>query len=134
MSNQSKVENQDIRAVLEKFPSKTNEYDVLSGLFHPSKAALARLRTRLVDDPRGLSDVVTDPEFIEAFPEGIVTRKALSAVPVGFESNDPAAPYLKMVGLGCRKKLADTLLLDDDLIDLLTEIFRSARQLVRYFD
>lgn len=36
--------------------------------------------------------------------------------------------------LGCRKKLADTLLLDDDLIDLLIEIFRSARQLVRYFD
>ncbi len=55
-------------------------------------------------------------------------------MPEGFDSNDPAAPYLKMVGLGCRKDLPDALLLDDDVIDLLIEIFRSASQLVRYFD
>lgn len=105
-----------------------------AGLFHPSKAALARLRARLVDDPQGLKDVLSDPEFKTAFPDGIVTRKALSVVPEGFDSNDAAAPYLKMVGLGCRQDLPDALLLDDDVIDLLIEIFRSASQLVRYFD
>ena len=105
-----------------------------AALFHPSKAALARLRARLLDDLQGLNDVVTDPEFIEAFPEGIVTRKLLSTVPDGFESNSQAAPYLKMVGLGCRKDLPDGLLLDDDSIDLLIETFRSSSQLVRYFD
>ena len=70
-----------------------------AGLFQPSKAALARLRVRLVDDPQGLNDVLTDPEFIEAFPDGIVTRKALGTVPDGFDRNDPAAPYLKIVGI-----------------------------------
>ncbi len=105
-----------------------------AGLFQPSKAALARLRSRLVDDPQGLNDVVTEPEFVEAFPDGVVTRKALGAVPDGFNSNDPAAPYLKMVGFGCRKDLPDALLLNDDVIDLLIEIFRSASPLVRYFD
>ena len=104
-----------------------------AGLFQPSKAALARLRSRLVDDPQGLNDVVTEPEFVEAFPDGVVTRKALGAVPDGFNSNDPAAPYLKMVGFGCRKDLPDALLLNDDVIDLLIEIFRSASPLVRYF-
>jgi hypothetical protein len=64
----------------------------------------------------------------------VVTRKALGAVPEGFVSSDPAAPYLKMVGLGCRKDLPDALLLDDEVIDLLIEIFRPASQLVRYFD
>ena len=105
-----------------------------AGLFHPSKAALARLRSRLSDDPQGLNDVVAEAEFSEAFPDGIVTRKALVAVPNGFNSNNPAAPYLKMVGLGCSKDLPDALFLDDDVIDLLIEIFRSASALVRYFD
>ncbi len=105
-----------------------------AALFQPSKAALARLRTRLTDDPNGLKAILADPEFKRAFPDGVVTRKTLGAVPVGFANNDPAAPYLKMVGLGCRKDLPDALLLDDVVIDLLIEIFRTASQLVRYFD
>lgn len=105
-----------------------------AALFQPSKAALARLRNRLVDDPEGMKDILADPEFRKAFPDGIVTRKELGVVPEGFENSDPAAPYLKMVGLGCRQDLPDAILLDDEAIDLLVEIFRPARQLVRYFD
>jgi uncharacterized protein (TIGR02453 family) len=105
-----------------------------AGLFQPSKPALARLRTRLVDNPQGLTEILADPDFKATFPDGVVTRKALGAVPEGFSSSDPAAPYLKMVGLGCRKDLSDALLLDDDVMDQLIEIFRPASQLVRYFD
>ena len=105
-----------------------------AALFQPSKAALARLRKRLVDDPDGMKDILANPDFKTIFPDGVVTRKALGAVPDGFVNNDPAAPYLKMVGLGCRKDLLDALLLDDEVIDLLIEIFRAARPLVRYFD
>jgi uncharacterized protein (TIGR02453 family) len=105
-----------------------------AGLFHPSKAALASLRSRLVDDPQGINDLVADPEFKEVFPDGIVTRKALNTVPDGFDSNDPAAKYLKMVGVGCRKDLPDALLLEDDVIGQLISIFRSASPLVRYFE
>jgi len=39
-----------------------------------------------------------------------------------------------MVGLGCRKDLPDAILLNDDAIDLLIEIFRAASPLVRHFD
>ena len=105
-----------------------------AALFQPSKEALARLRNRLVDDPEGLNDILADPEFKKAFPDGVVARKTLRAVPDGFESSDPAAPYLKMVGLGCRQDLPDALLLDDEVINLLIEIFRPAGHLVRYFD
>ena len=105
-----------------------------AALFQPSKAALARLRARLVDDPQGLQEILSDPEFKTTCPDGVVTRKALSVVPEGFPSSDPAAPYLKMVGLGCRKDLPDALLLEDEVIDLLIVIFRAASQLVRYFD
>ncbi|WP_324754318.1 DUF2461 domain-containing protein [Roseovarius sp. Pro17] len=105
-----------------------------AALFQPSKEPLARLRQRLVDDPDGLKDILVDPEFKAAFPDGLVTRKALGTMPDGFESSDPAAPYLKMVGLGCRQDLPDALLLDDEVIDLLIDIFRAASQLVRYFD
>ena len=105
-----------------------------AALFQPSKEALARLRNRIVDDPEGLKDVLADPEFKATFPDGVVTRKELGAVPYGFENSDPAGLYLKMVGLGCRKDLPDALLLDDEVIDLLIEIFRPASQLVRYFD
>ncbi|WP_085801722.1 DUF2461 family protein [Roseovarius aestuarii] len=105
-----------------------------AALFQPSKAALSRLRTRLVDNPNGLKAILADPEFKKTFPDGVVTRKPLGAVPDDFVNSDPAAPYLKMVGLGCRKDLQDALLLDDDLIDVLIPIFRTAGQLVRYFD
>ena len=105
-----------------------------AGLFHPSKGALARVREHLVADPQGLVDVANDAEFKEMFPEGIVTRKALNAVPDGFDKTDPAAKYLKMVGLGCRKDLPDAMLLEDDVIGHLIEIFRSSSPLVRYFE
>jgi uncharacterized protein (TIGR02453 family) len=105
-----------------------------AGLFQPSKEVLARMRTRLVDDPEGLQDVLADPEFKTAFPDGIITRKALTELPDGFAKNNPAAPYLKMVGLGCSQDVADAVLLDDDAMDVLIEIFRPASQLVRYFD
>ncbi|WP_299892929.1 DUF2461 domain-containing protein [uncultured Ruegeria sp.] len=105
-----------------------------AALFKPSKDALARMRTRLIDDPSGLTAILDDPEFKKTFPDGIVTRKALDTVPEGYASNGPAAPYLKMAGLGCRKDLPNALLLDDEVIDLLIEIFRAARPLVHYFD
>lgn len=96
-----------------------------AALFKPSKAALARMRTRLIDDPSGLTAILDDPEFKKTFPDGIVTQKALGTVPEGFSCSDPAAPYLKMAGLGCRKDLPDALLFDDEVIDLLVEIFRA---------
>lgn len=105
-----------------------------AGLFHPSKTTLASLRSRLVDDTQGINDLVNDPEFNEVFPDGIVTRKALNTVPDGFDNNDPAAKYLKMVGLGCRKDLPDALLLEDNVIGQLINIFCSASPLVRYFE
>ncbi|MDS9949112.1 MAG: DUF2461 family protein, partial [Planktomarina sp.] len=105
-----------------------------AALFQPSKEAHMRSINRLVDDPQGLRAVLDDPEFKKTFPEGLVTRKTLADLPVGFESNDFVEPYLRMVGLGCRKNLPDELLLDDDVIDVLIEIFRPASQLVRYFE
>lgn len=105
-----------------------------AALFQPSNASLARLRLRLSDDPEGLYDVLNDPEFKATFPDGLVTRKELKVVPEGFSNQDPAAPYLKMVGLGCRKDLTDADLLDDELINSLIEIFRAANELVRYFE
>ena len=105
-----------------------------AGLFQPSKSALARLRTRLIDDPQNLKAILADPDFKKTFPHGIVTRKALGVVPEGFSASDPSAPFLKMVGLGCSKHLPDELLLEDDVINQLIQIFRPASQLVRYFD
>lgn len=105
-----------------------------AALFQPTKPALARLRARLVDDPKGVQTLLADPEFMKTFPEGIVTRELLDAVPDGFSDHGPAAPYLNMVGLGCRAPVPDARLVDDAVIDLLIEIFRTARHLVRYFD
>jgi uncharacterized protein (TIGR02453 family) len=105
-----------------------------AGLFQPSKDALADMRSRMIDDPQGLADILGDPEFKQNFPDGLATRKLLGVVPDGFDSNDPAAPYLKMVGLGCCKDIPDALLLDDEVIDLLVEVFRTASPLVRYFN
>jgi len=105
-----------------------------AALFQPSNEALTRLRNRLVDDLDGLNDILADTEFKTVFPDGLVTRKELGTVPDGFKSSDPAAPYLKMVGLGCRHNLSDELMLNEAVIDKLIEVFRAGRQLVGHFD
>jgi uncharacterized protein (TIGR02453 family) len=105
-----------------------------AALFQPSKEAHMRSITRLVDDPQGLKSVLDDPKFKKTFPEGLVTRKTLGNLPVNLKSDGFVEPFLRMVGLGCRKNLPDALLLDDDVIDELVEIFRPANQLVRYFE
>ena len=105
-----------------------------AGLFQPSKTALVRLRECMLEDPQELQVILADPEFKTEFSEGLLTRRGLDALPDGVLSSNTAAPYLKMVGLGCRKGIPDALLLDDDVIDLLIEIFRAARPLVHYFD
>ena len=78
--------------------------------------------------------MLDDPEFSKRFSDGLVTRKALDALPEGLKVRGPTVPYFKMVGLGCRASLPDTDMLDDQVIDELIEIFRVASQLVRYFD
>ena len=105
-----------------------------AALFQPSKEARMRLINRLVDDPQGLKSVLADPEFKNTFPEGLVTRKTLGDLPDNFKSGDFAGPYSRMIGLGCRKSLPDALLLNDEVIDVLIEIFRPASELVRYFE
>jgi hypothetical protein len=81
-----------------------------------------------------LKDVLADPDFKQTFPDGLFTRKTLGAVPDRFSRGDPAAPYMKMVGLGWRKDLPDAALLNDEVMDVLIEIYRPASQLVRYFE
>ena len=105
-----------------------------AALFQPSKEARMRLLNRLVDNPQGLKAILADPEFKQTFPEGLVTRKTLADVPDGFNGDDFLIPYLKMIGLGCRKNLPEPLLLNDEVIDVLIETFRHASQLVRYFE
>jgi uncharacterized protein (TIGR02453 family) len=105
-----------------------------AGLFNPSKMALARMRQRLVDEPEGMTELLADTDFAAMFSDGVFTRQALSTPPDGYASPKTVAPYMKMVGLGCRKDLADAELLDDDVINALVEIFRAARALVTYFE
>lgn len=105
-----------------------------AGLFQPSKEARMHLLSRLMDDPKGLKNVLGDPEFKKVFPDGLITRKSLSNVPDDFKTDNFVSNYLKMVGFGCRKDLSDALLLDDQVIYILTETFRTASPLVRYFE
>lgn len=105
-----------------------------AGLLQPSKGGLARMHKRLSDDLPGLEQVLEGADFNAVFADGLFTRKDLSAVPEGFARDDPAARFLKMFGLGCRKAISDEALQDDDVIDDLIAIFRAASPLVRYFD
>lgn len=105
-----------------------------AGLFQPSKMALARMRRRMADDPQGLTSLLADADFKAMFPDGLFSRKMADALPTDVSGPKKIEPYLKMIGLGCRHPLPDDLLLDDDVIDQLVDIFRTARDLVNYFD
>lgn len=105
-----------------------------AGLLQPTKQALARTRARLTEDPEGWAEVLADPAFTDAFPEGLFSPKTLSVVPEGFSNDDPAAPWLKMTGIGCGQAIPDEDMLDDEVIDTVIEAFRAASGIVRFFD
>lgn len=105
-----------------------------AGLFQPSKGALARMHRRIDDDIKDLTAILADAEFKAMFRGGLVTLTAVNFVPDGYSFKGPAAPFLKMVGLGCRHDLPDAALLDDDVMDDLIEVFRAASPIVRFFD
>jgi uncharacterized protein (TIGR02453 family) len=105
-----------------------------AGLFHPSKDALARVRRRIAEQTQDLHALLAEPDFSGAFPTGLVTRKDPKPLPDGYDPASPAAAYLAMHGFGCRKDLPDAALLDDDIIYTLTDIFRAASPLVRFFE
>ncbi len=95
---------------------------------------MKRTRDHLVEDPQGLVEVLEDPDFKSVFPKGLITRKTLNVVPEGYNNDDPAAPFLKMVDWGCQATISDDDLLDDEAIYTLIDIFRAAAPLVRHFD
>ncbi len=105
-----------------------------AGLLQPSKQGLAQMRARLSEDPEGWAEVLDDPDFAAMFPDGVTSPKTLNVVPEGFREDDPAAPWLKMVGLGCGRAIPDEEMCDDDVIDTVVEAFRAAREMVRFFD
>lgn len=105
-----------------------------AALLQPSKDAMKRTRDHLVEDPQGLVEVLEDPDFKSVFPKGLITRKTLNVVPEGYNNDDPAAPFLKMVDWSCQATISDDDLLDDDAIYTLIDIFRAAAPLVRHFD
>jgi len=105
-----------------------------AGVFHPTKDAVAGLRARMLDDPSGFHDVLAAPDFKAAFPGGIVTRKPQGDLPDTVAPDHALAPYLQMVGFGCRHDLSDEQVQDHDIIDDLIDIFRAASGLVRFFD
>lgn len=105
-----------------------------AGLFQPDKFVVARMQSRIADDPSGFKDILTDTEFKTHFTSGIITRNLLGDLPSGLKGTKFTTPYLKMIGLGCRKDLSDADLGDDDVMDQLIEIFRASSQLVRFFE
>jgi hypothetical protein len=96
----------------------------------PSKVS-ARLRTRLVDDPQGLTKSCPT-DFKATFEERGHTQKRWSVVPEGAT----LLPPLSENGwAGMLAKTLNELLLDDDVMDQLIEIFFAPPiRLVRYFD
>lgn len=148
--------NRDLRFAKDKSPYKTYLYAVISsggrksgnavyyvmldpdkccigaGSFQPDQDKLKKLRQEIDYNFEEWLKIAENPKFKMAFPDGIIAQESLKKVPIGFDTNSPAAAFLKMKGFFARKYYADSFFFKKDNFDVIIEQLKTCLELNKF--
>src|SRR5205807_7750941 len=103
------------------------------GMWMPPRAALARLREAMAEDPRRFERMVTDRRVTRRFG-GLDEDAMLTRVPRGYAPDHPAARWLRFQSLTLGRQLRDAQVMSGRLPALLEADFRLITPLVRWIN
>lgn len=104
------------------------------GLYMPEAPVLARTREAIDARFDEWYAIVTNPELLAAFPEGVVPSGALKRAPKGYDEASPAIDWLRYKGYYTQRFFSDAEVLSRDFTDRLGECCRAVMPMVAFLN
>jgi uncharacterized protein (TIGR02453 family) len=102
------------------------------GLYDPTPAELATLRTTLAEDAAPFRKIVEKAEFRRYF--GALAGESLKTAPQGYPKDHPDIGLLRMKQFIATHQLADKAVLSEDLVQHVLTVFKAMKPFVTYLE
>ncbi len=86
------------------------------GLYMPEAPVLARTRAAIDSRFDEWSAIVTTPDLLATFPDGVLPSGATKRAPKGFDESNPAIRYLRFKGYYTQRFFSDEEVTDDGFV------------------
>ncbi|MCC7246208.1 MAG: DUF2461 domain-containing protein [Saprospiraceae bacterium] len=104
------------------------------GIYMPMPPELAKIRQEIAYEWDEWQQILSNPSFKSAFPEGLKTTETLSRPPQGYTADHPAISFLKNKSHYSMRALTDADMCSPDLTEKLLEGYRAVRPLVAFIN
>ncbi|AOS83700.1 TIGR02453 family protein [Chlorobaculum limnaeum] len=104
------------------------------GLYMPEAPVLARTRAAIDSRFDEWSAIVTTPDLLATFPDGVLPSGATKRAPKGFDESNPAIRYLRFKGYCTQRFFSDAEVLSRDFTDRLGECCRAVMPMVAFLN
>ncbi|HHE32679.1 MAG TPA: DUF2461 domain-containing protein [Chlorobaculum parvum] len=104
------------------------------GLYLPASNVLAVTRQAIDTRFDEWRVIVSDPELLSCFPDGVQPSGSLKRAPKGYEESNPAIEYLRYKGYFTQRFLSDTEVLKSDFAEQLGICCRTVMPMVSFLN
>ncbi|TNJ37170.1 DUF2461 domain-containing protein [Chlorobaculum thiosulfatiphilum] len=104
------------------------------GLYLPEAPVLAQTRQAIDSRFDEWRSIVTAPELLAAFPDGVLPSGALKRAPKEYDESNPAIHYLRYKGYYTQRFFSDGEVLSRDFTDRLGECCRAVMPMVAFLN
>ncbi|MGC8774752.1 MAG: DUF2461 domain-containing protein [Chlorobaculum sp.] len=104
------------------------------GLYMPEAPVLARTREAIESCFDEWNAIVTAPELLAAFPDGVLPSGALKRAPKGYDETSPAIEWLRYKGYFTQRFFSDGEVVDEQFIEQLGDCCRAVVPMVAFLN
>jgi uncharacterized protein (TIGR02453 family) len=104
------------------------------GLYMPEAPVLARTREAIETGFDEWDAIVTAPELLAAFPDGVLPSGALKRAPKGYDETSPAIEWLRYKGYYTQRFFEDGEVLDERFVEQLGNCCRAVMPMVAFLN
>lgn len=104
------------------------------GLYMPEAPVLARTRAAIDSRVDEWNAIVTAPDLLASFPEGVLPSGATKRPPKGYDESNPALHYLRYKGYYTQRFFSDEEVTDDGFVEQLGICCRAVMPMVAFLN
>lgn len=104
------------------------------GLYMPEALVLARTREAIETCFDEWNAIVTAPELLAAFPDGVLPSGALKRAPKGYDETSPAIEWLRYKGYVTQRFFSDGEVVDEQFIEQLGDCCHAVMPMVAFLN
>lgn len=104
------------------------------GLYMPEVPVLARTRAAIDSRFDEWNAIVTAPDLLASFPDGVLPSGATKRAPKGYDESNPAIRYLRFKGYYTQRFFSDEEVMDDGFVKQLGAYCRAVMPMVAFLN